>query len=110
MVYLQPYWIETWVITGFVMCYLASHVLMLVTTCAAAMKFCSPTVAATQFTLYMAIANLGSSFGGLLVAPIEALGGYVGLLLAITLTCFLGILFVWLNKSHKLAPALQVAT
>ena len=39
------------------------------------MRLCDPKVAATQFTIYMAISNFGISFGAFALSQIESLGG-----------------------------------
>jgi PAT family beta-lactamase induction signal transducer AmpG len=42
---------------------------------ALAMRFCAPRVAATQFSLYMALINLGTAAGAAVFGPMLALGG-----------------------------------
>jgi len=90
----QGYWSTEMVIMAFVYTYLAFYTLLMVTTCAAAMHLCKKSVAATQFTLYMAIANLGTVCGGLILSPVESLGGYPAMIIAISIIGLFGIMFV----------------
>jgi PAT family beta-lactamase induction signal transducer AmpG len=39
------------------------------------MRLCDPTVAATQFTIYMAVSNFGISFGAFILSRIDSMGG-----------------------------------
>lgn len=56
------------------------------------MRLCDPTVAATQFTIYMAVSNFGISFGAFMLGMSDKLGGLnsiflvCGAGLAVTLT------------------------
>lgn len=44
------------------------------------MGICWKKVAATQFSLYMAMANLGTSFGGMITGPVNRLLDYQGIM------------------------------
>lgn len=58
--------------------------------CASAMRICSPKVAATQFTLFLALTNLGITASSAMLGPLEAIGGYDAILAALIvagLTC-----------------------
>jgi PAT family beta-lactamase induction signal transducer AmpG len=71
---------------GLFIAYTISHALLFVLTSvciyAAAMNISVPTVAATQFSVYMAVLNLGTSFGAQRFGPINSGFGYEGVLLA----------------------------
>jgi PAT family beta-lactamase induction signal transducer AmpG len=62
-VFLQPYWAEPFAINIFILGYQVFNVLMTIVIFAIAMQLCWKQIAATQFTLYMTIANLGQSLG-----------------------------------------------
>ncbi len=57
-------------------------VLMSVAIYAAAMRMCRRDVAATQFAIYMAFVNLGTSAGAALLGPIQNAADYAGVLIA----------------------------
>lgn len=64
----SPYWPESSVLISY---FLVSEVLLILVTVALipiCMRMCSPAVAATQFTIYMAMANFGRPLGASLAA------------------------------------------
>ena len=77
-------WADDYVMTLYI--YLAISLIVLIVVCWAttAMRMCQPAVAATQFALYMAASNLGSSIGAALLGPIESLGGYSAVFIAMS--------------------------
>ena len=83
-------WVDEMVMTIYI--YFAITVVVLIVVCwaTAAMRMCQPAVAATQFALYMAAPNLGSSIGAALLGPIEAIGGYQGVFVAMAAALLLG--------------------
>ncbi len=64
----------------FKVAYLLLFVLMSVSLYAAAMALCQPAVAATQFSVYMAILNFGTSFGAQGFGVVEGRYGFSGAL------------------------------
>ncbi len=58
-----------------------------------AMRLCTPAVAATQFTLYMATVNLGRTIGSALLGPLDGFGGSVAMIAAVAVVGVLGVLF-----------------
>lgn len=70
-------WAEGWPLRSFILSFDSSVTLLSAGLGALAMRRCSPAVAATQFGLYMAVANLGRTIASALVGPLEALGGLV---------------------------------
>ena len=82
MAFNESLWAEHWVMSSFVVTAITLYVMILVGWAATAMRICSPAVAATQFALYMAVANLGTSLAAALLGPIEALGGFSAVFLA----------------------------
>lgn len=80
---LQP---ESWSLSGvfeaYTVIYILFFVLMSVSLYSLAMAISTPAVAATQFSIFMALLNLGSSSGAGRLGPIEAQFGYEGAFLA----------------------------
>ena len=83
MLAMRPSWTTPAVFTAFVLVYLVLDTSMRVGCCAVAMRLCAPTVAATQFALFMAAANLGISAGSALLGTLDALGGLPAMMAAI---------------------------
>lgn len=75
----QPLWADSRFLTGFIIAWMAVDVCLTVATLPIAMRLCSRTVAATQFTIYMAISNFGITFGAMLLAQADRLGGIASL-------------------------------
>jgi MFS transporter, PAT family, beta-lactamase induction signal transducer AmpG len=75
MYWSEPLWGEQRLFTAFVFGWIALDMLLTVATLPIPMRLCDAKVAATQFTIYMAVANFGISFGGFMLGQSEALGG-----------------------------------
>jgi PAT family beta-lactamase induction signal transducer AmpG len=71
----QPYWTEDWLLIGFLV--LADMFLVLYAAAAIPiyMRLCTPAIAATQFTVYMALSNFGRPAGAWL-GSVTAGGGH----------------------------------
>jgi PAT family beta-lactamase induction signal transducer AmpG len=69
------YWGDRSVFIAFVYVWIALDLLLTVACLPISMRLCDPKVAATQFTIYMAISNFGISFGAFALSQIESLGG-----------------------------------
>jgi len=69
---LSSFWDVTVFVSGFIIAFYTLHVLFTIATFASAMQLCWKKVAATQFTLYMTISNLGLSFGAQLLGPLTS--------------------------------------
>lgn len=65
---------------------------------AVAMRLCTPAVAATQFSLFMAIWNIGISAGSATLGTLDALGGTTAMALAIVVSGSVGAGFAALAK------------
>jgi len=70
-----PLWSQPGVFMGFVMVWVSLDMLITVALLPISMRLCNPKVAATQFTIYMAVANFGISFGAFLLGKSQGLGG-----------------------------------
>lgn len=89
MLAFQSSWSSQAVFMAFVLVYLTQDTAMRVGCCAVAMRLCTPKVAATQFALLMAAANLGISAGSALLGTIDGIGGLgamMGTILVVNLT------------------------
>jgi PAT family beta-lactamase induction signal transducer AmpG len=71
MAFFKIYWSSTFFVTGFISAYITLWVFLSVAVFATGMELCWKRVAATQFTLYMAISNLGKSVGSGLLGPLR---------------------------------------
>lgn len=75
----QPLWADSQFLTTVVIVWLALDTLVTVATIPISMRLCNRTVAATQFTLYMALSNFGITFGASLLGFADRLGGIASL-------------------------------
>ncbi len=72
MAFLKMYWAKAFLIEGFMVLYYTLYVFLCVGAFATGMELCWKRVAATQFTLYMAISNLGRATGSGLLGRLRA--------------------------------------
>lgn len=90
------YWSDSTVFMTFVYVWIPIDMLLTVSALPISMRLCDPKVAATQFTIYMAVSNFGISFGAIMLGQTDAMGGLPaiflvvggGLLLALGLMMF----------------------
>lgn len=68
---LKAYWGMSMIIAGFIVGYYILYVFLTIAIFATGMELCWKRVAASQFTLYMTIANLGRATGGGLLGPLR---------------------------------------
>jgi PAT family beta-lactamase induction signal transducer AmpG len=71
LAFLKMYWPNTWFISSFMIGYQVLYVFSSIGIFATAMECCWKKVSATQFTLYMTIANLGRIAGAKLIGPVK---------------------------------------
>jgi MFS transporter, PAT family, beta-lactamase induction signal transducer AmpG len=86
MIAAQPYWTNDTVLTGYFFGGEFISTFASITLIPIAMRLCSPAVAATQFTIYMAVANFGRPLGASLAAATAGAGSPLlmyGLIVAI---------------------------
>ena len=79
----SAYWGTRMIVITFVLAHLSMYLLVQISLCSIAMGRCNPTVSATQFTLYMAMSNMGISASAALLGVLDALGGYYAMYAAI---------------------------
>ena len=70
MAFLNMHWVNTWLITSFMVAYQVLYVFATIGVFATAMQCCWKKVSATQFTLYMTISNIGRIVSAKLIGPI----------------------------------------
>lgn len=92
----QPLWADSQFLTIFVIGWFSLDTLLTVATLPIQMRLCNRTVAATQFTLYMALNNFGATIGASLLGLTDRLGGLASLfgLLAIANLVAIAIMLV----------------
>lgn len=83
MAYYEVHWLDSHFTTAFIFGYTTLYVFSTIGLLAIAMKFCWKKVSATQFTVYMAITNLGFSVGPALISPVKDRFGW-----EVTIFCF----------------------
>lgn len=71
MASLKSFWGSGYFITGFIAIYYTLYVFLTIAIFATGMELCWKRVAATQFTLYMAISNFGRATGASLLGPLR---------------------------------------
>lgn len=82
-----PLWPQTWVFSAYFVAHALLFVLLSVSVYARAMAACDRLVAATQFAAFMAMLNLGTSFGAQQLGAIQRLGGSAGVFAAAAALC-----------------------
>ncbi len=82
---LKPYWNQPIVITSFIAVFYVLITFTTIAIFAAAMNLCWKRISATQFTLYMAISNLGLATGAWLLGPLTSIMSWEYLLATIVI-------------------------
>jgi len=77
---LAPAWPDGWPLAMLMLVSDPINFFLAVCAGTVAMQLCTPAVAATQFTLYMATVNLGRTIGSGLLGPLDSLGGGVAMI------------------------------
>ena len=70
-----PHWSDPRLFVLFVYCWVSLDLLLTVACLPISMRLCDKSVAATQFTIYMAVSNFGISFGAFILSRIDSMGG-----------------------------------
>ncbi|WP_128893008.1 MFS transporter [Erythrobacter sp. HKB08] len=79
----MPYWSDPALFIGFVYAWIALDLLLTVALLPVSMRLCDAKVAATQFTIYMAVSNFGISFGAFMLGRAESMGGLQSIFLVV---------------------------
>ncbi len=101
MVFLKSYWNREFVITGFMALYYVLYVFITICSFAIGMELCWSRVSATQFTLYMAISNMGRALGASLLGPLKAQLPWEYLILVVGGFAFSALLFITMLGMKK---------
>ncbi len=78
-----PYWSDARLFMAFVYTWIALDLLLTVACLPISMRLCDPKVAATQFTIYMALSNFGISFGAFMLSKTDSMGGLPSIFLVV---------------------------
>jgi PAT family beta-lactamase induction signal transducer AmpG len=78
-----PYWSNQGLFISFVYAWIALDLLLTVALLPVSMRLCDARVAATQFTIYMAVSNFGISFGAFVFSRIDSMGGLSSIFLVV---------------------------
>jgi PAT family beta-lactamase induction signal transducer AmpG len=103
MALLQPEWQQPWLFIAYFSLHALLFVLLSVSVYASAMGHCRPLIAATQFSAYMAVLNLGTSLGSQQLGWVRASAGDAGVLAAAAGLCLAAALF-FLVSARQLVP------
>ncbi|MEE4317076.1 MAG: MFS transporter [Erythrobacter sp.] len=79
----QPLWGNPLFFMAFVYLWISVDYLLTVAALPISMRLCQPSVAATQFTIYMAVGNFGISFGAFMLGKTDAMGGLASIFLVV---------------------------
>lgn len=104
-------WGNDIVIFGFILLYLLLSTFIAISFFASAMKLCWKTVAATQFTLYMTVSNMGSTIGNGLLGTLKeylSWGSIFLLMAAIPFLIIVLIQFLNFTKHRKTIEEFQI--
>ena len=88
------YWSDPAVFITFVYVWISLDILLTVACLPISMRLCDPTVAATQFTIYMAVSNFGISFGAFILSRIDGLGGLPSIFLVVGFGVMVGLILM----------------
>lgn len=105
MAFSSSQWNNLLFLRGFIMVYFTFYTLSVITQLALAMQVCWKKIAATQFTLFMAVSNLGLALGAKLFGNLESFLSWRYLFLAFSVFVLIPLIifvFVKLNN-HKVA-------
>ena len=97
------FWTNNIYVYGFMLVYYILYTFLCIAVFASGMNLCWKTVAATQFTLYMAISNMGRAAGSALVGVIKTSFSWEYVFLAAAIMALImGIMVQFINfKNHK---------
>lgn len=96
--FLRDYWDNKYIFVAFMGLFYTLIVFTTIAVFATAMQLCWKRISATQFTLYMAISNLGLAAGAALLGPLKSFLAWEYVLLAFTIfVCFMLIVIQFLR-------------
>jgi PAT family beta-lactamase induction signal transducer AmpG len=98
---LKTYWATPYFVSGFMGLYYTLYVFISIASFAIGMQLCWPRISATQFTLYMAMANVGRSIGAAMLGPLKARLPWEQIFLFIALLAIGSLFFVIILRMKK---------
>lgn len=101
MAFCSNIWDNDRTIFGFILLYYLFYTFLTIGMFAASMKLCWTAVAATQFTLFMALSNMGRAVGSGLVGTLKDLMSWDYVFICTALSPFLTIIFIRLIHFKK---------
>ncbi len=101
MFLLKSFWNREFIITGFMALYYVLYVFITIGSFAIGMELCWCRVAATQFTLYMAISNMGRAVGASLLGPLKNAFAWEYVFLIVGIFALLSLLFIMVMRMRK---------
>lgn len=107
MIWQEPNWSDPDIYRTWIFAWVLGDTLITVAALPISMRLCDPRVAATQFTIYMACANMGISLGAWMLGLADELGGYSGLLLVIVATMTVGLVVMLTIRFPEKSPTLE---
>lgn len=101
MVLLKSYWNSEFIITGFMGLYYMLYVFITIGSFAIGMELCWCRVSATQFTLYMAVSNIGRAVGASLLGPLKEAFAWEYVFLTVGVFSLMSLLFIMVLRLKK---------
>ena len=101
MAFSKAYWATPYYVEGFIGVYITFYVFLTVAAFATGMSLCWKQVAATQFTLYMAMSNLGRAFGASLLGPLRDFLSWEYVILSFAVFALGMLIFILLIHTKK---------
>ena len=101
MFLLKAYWNSQFIITGFMSLYYMLYVFTTIGSFAIGMELCWCRVSATQFTLYMTVANLGRALGASLLGPLKERLTWEYMFLTVGLFASVSLFFITVLRMKK---------
>lgn len=101
MVLLNAFWNREFIITGFMGLYYLLYVFISIGSFAIGMELCWCRVSATQFTLYMAVANMGRALGASLLGPLKEKLSWEYVILTVAVFALGSLAFVLMLRLKK---------
>jgi MFS transporter, PAT family, beta-lactamase induction signal transducer AmpG len=101
MAFFKALWMTSFFLPTFVILYNSLYTCMLIAIFATGMQLCWKRVAATQFTLYMAISNIGGALGAKLLGPLREIFAWEYVILSFAAMAFVLLIVVrFINFDH----------
>lgn len=109
--FLRDYWQNQYIFIGFIGLFYTLLVFTTIAVFASAMQLCWKRISATQFTLYMAISNLGLASGAALLGPLKSFMTWEYVVLAFAVFAGLMLIviqFLGFDKHSKAVAGLEL--